>query len=254
MNRRTLPLEFATLLARAVEDGRVVADPQRPADDVVVLRSVPGGRRYEVRWAWWYGADDVTIDRQAASVVADGVRCDFASGTAGMAAVYRLLAATTEGWREHFDWIGRGCLRSAADLTEEEGMDMPTAETPRADPTLVVARAIREASARGRLRWRRVTAPADREEYAADFDGRTYLIEIFRPQIQEGGETIGPAVARLSVIGAILSFAAGTEGMELIREALAASLPERAAALAAEREALEAECRFLLGSREDDEP
>jgi hypothetical protein len=40
-------------------------------------------------------------------------------------------------------------------------------------------------------------------------------------------------------------FAAGTEGMERIREALAAGLPDWAAALDAEREALEAECRRL---------
>ncbi len=107
------------------------------------------------------------------------------------------------------------------------------------------ALAIRDASVRGRLRWERSPEPDDREVYAAEVDGDgSLVVEMLRPV---DGEDRRPNLlaVRVTGLGGSATFAAGTEGMELIREALAASLLDRVEALAAEREALKAECRYL---------
>ncbi len=106
--------------------------------------------------------------------------------------------------------------------------------------------AIRDASRRGRLRWERSSEPNDREEYPAEVDGAGgVVVELLRPVDQEG-RVLGAMAVRVNGPGISATVAAGTEEMELIREGLAVSLPDWAATIAAESEALEAECRFLL--------
>ncbi|WP_165250396.1 hypothetical protein [Paludisphaera soli] len=240
MNERTPRLEFVRLLARAAEAGRVRWDPQGPADDVFVCRAVADGRRYEFRWIWWYGVDGTTLDRQAVVVASDAVAVASTWGTEAMDPALRLLATSKPGWREHVRRMVDPEFQTLLEAPEPTMAEPPTVSASWRD----YAVAIRDASVRGRLRWERSPAPDDCEIYVAEVDGdRSLVVEMLRPVEGEDRRPHLMAVRVMGLGGAI--FAAGTEGMELIREALAASLPDWAATLAAEREALEAECRFL---------
>ncbi|WP_337175625.1 hypothetical protein [Paludisphaera sp.] len=230
--------EFVRLLALAAEAGLMRWDPQGAADDVCTCRSACDGQRYRLRHIWWYAADGIPLDRQAVVIASEAVEVGSTWGTIGHDHALRFLATSSREWREH--------VREMIDRVSPPEPSM--AEPPDISTKWQsLALAVRDASTRGRLYWERSPASTGREQYVGhmtETDQPFGSIEVLRP-VGQDDKTFGVMAARLSTSWGQAIFAAGTEGMELLREALAASLPDWGVVLERENEALDAECRKL---------
>ncbi|AMV37824.1 hypothetical protein [Planctomyces sp. SH-PL62] len=209
------------------------------------FRSNVRGRTYEVRWLYWYDEDGFTIDRQCLSVLSKKWRCTSAWGTESMDSATRLLGEISPGMQEHFRRIATGLDPFGCDKWYEEAEDSPMPESgkPSAlglDALSLLLRLTRER----KLQWER-SQPPESHIYSASLGGRSFMIEMLSPALGEGNILEG-LVARVSTGSGIICFVAGTPGMDFVHEILALCQPEWAERLETEREALEADRKFLL--------
>lgn len=239
-NART---EIMQLLIHATRRGALIWRAEDPYEDA--FDSEARGGSFKIRWIYWYNKEGITIDRQCLSVSSDRWRLASAWGTEGMDWAARLASLASTRLGDHF----RGLATDAGDFASAGRIDNleagPMSESGSLSTIwLDAARLLLRLTSERKLPWKRSPEPLEPDVYTARMGEREFMIEMLRPTVDEGAPS-DILVARVSIGGTVMCFAAGTPGMEVVREILALSLPEWAERLATEREALEADCRFL---------